>query len=158
MMILVMGLILIFIIINIKNLFEIGFPDYTSIDGLGIIENINHSQVLHPYGYILVTLILSKGLYSLANSYYVNNFLTTETTYGKVTSIQYSNNRVNNKPLVNIEVEYLNLSGVFKDQPGDFGFEFNKGDLIPIKYQKEKPEIATIPSNAIEIIKNRTSQ
>jgi hypothetical protein len=157
MMILVIGLILIFIIINIKNLIEVGFPGYTSIEGLSIIENINHSQVLHPYGYMLVILILSKGLYYLANSYYVSHYLATETTYGKVISIQYSNNRVNNKPLVNIEVEYLNLTGIFKDQPGDFGFEFNKGDLIPIKYQKDKPEVATIPSNAIEILKDQES-
>lgn len=157
-MILVMGLILLFIIMNIKLLINVGFPDYIPIDGLGIIDNINHTQVLHPYGYILVILILSKGLYALASSYYIDRFLATEITYGTVTSIQYSNNRVNNKPLVNLEVKYLGLTAMFKDQPGDLGFEFKKGDIIPIKYQKDKPEVAVIPTDAIEIIKNQSSK
>jgi len=156
-MLLVMGLILLFIIMNIKNLIDIGFPDYIPIDGLGIIDNLNHTQVLHPYGYILVILILSKALYALANSYYTDRFLATEIAYGEVTSIQYSNNRVNNKPLVNLEVKYLGLTAMFKDQPGDFGFEFKKGDIIPVKHQKDKPEIAVIPVDAIEIMKNQPS-
>ncbi len=157
MIILVLGLILLFIIMNIKHLFNIGFPDYIPIDGLGIIDNLNHTQVLHPYGLMLVILILSKGFYSLASSYYIDRFIATEITYGTVTSIQYSNNRVNNKPLVNLEVKYLELTAIFKDQPGDFGFEFKKGDIIPVKYQKDKPEVAVIPADAIEIMKSHPS-
>ena len=59
------------------------------------------------------------------------------------------------------QIYLMNNEGEFLYHPDpklSFGFEFNKGDLIPIKYQKEKPEVSTIPSNAIEIIKNRTSQ
>lgn len=152
-----MGLILLFIIMNIKYLINVGFPDYIPIDGLGIIDNINHTQVLHPYGYMLVILILSKGLYALASSYYTDRFLATEITYGTITSIQYSNNRVNNKPLVNLEVKYLALTAIFKDQPGDFGFEFKKGDIIPVKYQKDKPAVAVIPADAIEIMKSQSN-
>lgn len=152
-----MGLILLFIIMNIKHLFDVGFPDYIPIDGLGIIDNLNHSQVLHPYGLMLVILILSKGLYSLASSYYIDRFIATEITYGTIISIQFSKNSINNKPLVNLEVRYFELIGTFEDQPGDFAFEFNKGDLIPVKYQKDKPEIAVIPTDAIKIIKNQSS-
>jgi len=157
MIIVAMLLILLFIGMNIKYLINVGFPDYVTIDGLGIIDNLNHTQVLHPYGLMLVILILSKGFYSLASSYYIDRFIATEITYGTVTSIQYSNNRVNNKPLVNLEVKYLELTAMFKDQPGDFGFEFKKGDIIPVKYQKDKPEVAVIPADAIEIMKSQPS-
>jgi hypothetical protein len=101
----------------------------------------------------ILVLILVRALYSLVRSWYIGNKLATELTYGIVKSIQYSTVRTNNKPLVNIEVDYLGLTGSFKDQPGDFGFEFKKGDEIPVKYQKNKPEVAIIPSDAIEIAK-----
>jgi hypothetical protein len=157
MIIVAMLLILLFIGMNIKYLIQVGFPDYISIDGLGIIDNLNHSQVLHPYGLMLVILILSKGLYSLASSYYIDRFIATEITYGTVISIQFSKNSINNKPLVNLEVRYFELTGMFKDQPGDFAFEFKKGDLIPVKHQKQKPEVAVIPTDAIEIMKSHPS-
>ncbi len=153
MIIMAMCMILLFIVMNIKNLIEVGFPDYVPLQGFGFIDSINHSQVLTPYICIFIILLLSKLLYILGSSYYVGRFLVNEITYGTITSITYSSNRVNNKPLVNIEVKYLELTAMFEDQPGDFGFKFKKGDTIPIKYQKDKPEIAIIPEDSIEILK-----
>ncbi len=157
MIIMAIALILLFIGMNIKSLVEVGFPDYVSHPGLSFIENINHSDVINPYVHIFIILLLSKVLYTMGKSYYIDEFLATEITYGTITSIKYSSNRVNNKPLVDIEVEYMKLTGTFKDQPGDFGFYFKKGDLIPVKYQRGKSEVAKIPVDAIEIIKQHPS-
>ena len=157
MIILVMCLILLFIGMNIKSLIEVGFPDYVSLQGFSFIDSVNHSQVLNPYGHIFIILLFSKLLYTLGRSYYTKRFLATEITYGKITSVKYSSNRVNNKPLIDLSVDYLELSATFKDQPGDFGFEFNKGDIIPVRYQRGKPEIAVIPADAIDIVKQHSA-
>ena len=42
---------------------------------------------------------------------------------------------------------------LFKNLPGNFGFEFNKEDFIPVNFKKGSPNIATINENAIEIAK-----
>ncbi|WP_396598627.1 hypothetical protein [Bermanella sp. R86531] len=140
---------------NIYKLFSVGFPSYEAHPHLGFIDNINRTGVLAPYGHMLIIFILSSMVYALGKSYFIEKYLANELAYGTITSITQSTNRVNNKPLINIEVEYEGVVGLFKDQSSDFGFEFNVGDMIPIKYQKDKPEVAIIPPDAISISKNK---
>lgn len=153
MKILAILVILIFIIMNIKGLSKKGFPEYTSHPGLTIIENINHSGVIAPYGHMFIILILTIALFSLGKAYYIEKYRATEITLGIIKNISFSNVRVNNKPLVDIQVEYLNNDALFKDQPGDFGLSFQVGDSITIKYNKEDPGQAIIPDNAIDLSK-----
>jgi len=134
-----------------------GFPAYEKLPQIGYWDSLFASGFIEPYGRIIVAFIIATLIYSISKSFYTEKFLAKELTFGTVTSISYSNTRVNNKPLVNFEIKYLELTGIFKDQPGDFGFEFKKGDIIPVKYQKDKPEVAVIPADAIEIIKNQPS-
>jgi hypothetical protein len=115
---------------TIKSLIEVGFPDYVSLQGFSFIDSVNHSQAPNPYGHIFIILLLSKLLYTLGSSYYTKKFLATEITYGTITSVKYSSNRVNNKPLIDLSVDYLGLSATFKDQPGDFGLSLIKGILF----------------------------
>ncbi len=134
-----------------------GFPAYVKLPQMGYWDSLFASGFGEPYARIFVSILIGQSIFLISKSYIIEKYLTSELTFGTIKSIHYSNVRVNNKPLVNLEVEYLDLNGIFKDQPGDFGFNFKKGDLIPIKYQKGKPEIAVIPSDAIEIIKQHPS-
>ena len=135
------------------GIYIIGFPAYEKHPNLSYWESLFHSGFLEPYGRIVVASILFYIAYTISKSYFIEKFLASKLTYGTITSINFSNTRINNKPLIDIEVEYMGLQGVFQDQPSDFAFEFSKGSLIPIKYQEGKPEIAVIPENAIEIAK-----
>ncbi|WP_396587927.1 hypothetical protein [Bermanella sp. R86510] len=143
---------------NIYKLFSVGFPSYESHPHLGFIDNINRTGVLAPYGHILIIFILSSMVYTLGKSYYIEKYLANELTFGTIISIKQSTNRVNNKPLIDIEIRYEGTLGLFKDQSSDLGFEFDIGDKIPIKYQIDKPEIAIIPSDAISISRDQSSK
>ncbi len=132
-----------------------GFPAYVKFPQMSYWDSLFASGFGEPYARIFVSILIGQLIYSISKSYLIEKYLTSELTYGTIKSIQYANIRVNNKPLVNIEAEYLGLTCIFKDQPGDIGFEFKKGDLIPIKYQKDKPEVAIIPKDAISISINK---
>ena len=135
------------------GVYIIGFPDYVKHPNLSYWESLFHSGFIEPYGRIAVGAIISYLIYAISKPYIIEKFLVSELTYGTIKSVKYSNIRVNNKPLIDLEVDYMGINSTFRDQPGDFGFEFKQGDLIPVKYQKNKPERAIIPGNAVEISK-----
>lgn len=152
------AVLLIIIFMNIYKLVTTGFPSYVAKPHLSFIENINSSGVIAPYGHIFIILLLGGMVYSLAKSYYIQKYVVDSMAFGEIISIRQSNTRANNKPLIDIEVKYLDIVRLFKDQPSDYGFEFNKGDLIPIEYSKKDPALSVIPENAIEIAQNYSKQ
>lgn len=129
-----------------------GFPSFIKYPNLSYIKSIQISGVLEPYARIFASLILFSIIYIMIKSEYISR-VTTENAKGTVISISYSDTRMNNKPLVNIEVEYLDQRVLFKNLPGDYGFEFKNGDTIPVKYKKGSPNISTIHEDALEISK-----
>jgi hypothetical protein len=129
-----------------------GFPSFQKYPNLSYMQSIKISGVLEPYARIFVSILLASIIFLLIKSEYISR-IATEQTRGTVIAISYSDMRMNNKPLVNIEVSYLDQKMLFENLPGNFGFEFNKGDLIPVNFKKGSPNIATINENAIEIVR-----
>ncbi|WP_396587929.1 hypothetical protein [Bermanella sp. R86510] len=120
-----------------------GFPSYEKHPNLSYWQSLFHSGFLEPYARIFVAAITGGLIFAIIKSIYIEKVVDTEMT-GVVKAITYSNTRLNNKPLVNLEVEFLDLSILFKNQTGDLGFKYPVGSQIPIKFNKSKPSQAII--------------
>jgi hypothetical protein len=120
-----------------------GFPSYEKHPNLSYWKSLFHSGFLEPYGRLFVAAITSGLIFTIIKSIYIEKIVDTEIT-GIVKAITYSNTRLNNKPLVNLEVEFLDQNILFENQTGDLGFKYPVGSEIPIKFNKSKPSQAII--------------